>query len=33
MLAGSMGLGHALFPAVSTGTLLTVLSDSLTSSS
>lgn len=33
MLTGSMGLGHALFPAVSTGTLLNVLFDGLTSSS
>lgn len=32
-LTGSMGLGHVLFPAVSTGTLLNVLSDGLASSS
>lgn len=33
MLAGSVGSGHELFPAVSTGTLLTVPFDGLTPSS
>lgn len=33
MLTGSMGLGHALFPAVSTGMLLILWSDGLISSS